>query len=241
MHIYIEDNYEQLSRQAADIISSQIREKPDSVLGLATGSSPIRTYELLVDQYQNGNLDFSKITTINLDEYRGLTSDNTQSYHYFMKQHLFSKVNICPQNVYLPNGMADDVEAECTSYDKLISSYCGADLQLLGLGQNGHIGFNEPACAFTGPTHLVALSEDTIKANSRLFENPNDVPKEAITMGIKSIFSAKKILLIACGHAKANALHEALYGPITPSVPASILQLHPNVTIVADKEALPDA
>lgn len=241
MRIYREKDYQAVSRRAANIISAQIIGKPDSVLGLATGTSPIGTYRQLVEWYQKGDLDFSEIKTVNLDEYCGLDSSNPNSYHYFMNEQLFSHINIDPANTHLPNGVAALIEEECNSYDTLISSLGGIDLQLLGLGHNGHIGFNEPSDAFPTGTHTVTLTENTIQANARLFSNIDEVPKSAITMGIRNILSAGHILLIVSGADKADALHKTLYGPVTPQVPASILQMHPHVTIVADVAALPEA
>ncbi|WP_077533026.1 glucosamine-6-phosphate deaminase [Massiliimalia massiliensis] len=233
MKIYEAHSMGEMSRKAANIISAQVILYPHSVLGLATGSSPIGTYEQLADWYKKGDLDFSEVTTVNLDEYRGLDGSSEQSYRYFMNQHLFSKVNIKLERTHIPNGMAEDVEAECRRYDELIASLGGIDLQLLGLGHNGHIGFNEPSGAFEKTTHCVDLGESTIQANSRFFERMEDVPRQAITMGIKSIMQAKKILLIVGGEDKKEILHRSLFGPVTPNVPASILQLHPNLTVVS--------
>lgn len=233
MKIYEAHSMGEMSRKAANIISAQVILYPHSVLGLATGSSPIGTYEQLADWYKKGDLDFSEVTTVNLDEYRGLDGSSEQSYRYFMNEHLFSKVNIKLERTHIPNGMAEDVEAECRRYDDLIASLGGIDLQLLGLGHNGHIGFNEPSGAFEKTTHCVDLGESTIQANSRFFERMEDVPRQAITMGIKSIMQAKKILLIVGGEDKKEILHRSLFGPVTPNVPASILQLHPNLTVVS--------
>lgn len=233
MKIYEAHSMGEMSRKAANIISAQVILYPHSVLGLATGSSPIGTYEQLADWYKKGDLDFSEVTTVNLDEYRGLDGSSEQSYRYFMNEHLFSKVNIKLERTHIPNGMAEDVEAECRRYDELIASLGGIDLQLLGLGHNGHIGFNEPSGAFEKTTHCVDLGESTIQANSRFFERMEDVPRQAITMGIKSIMQAKKILLIVGGEDKKEILHRSLFGPVTPNVPASILQLHPNLTVVS--------
>ena len=212
--------------------------KPDSVLGLATGSSPIGTYDQLVDWYHKGDVDFSAVRTVNLDEYRGLTRENEQSYYYFMHKHLFDRVNIVKENTHVPNGMAEDEEKECVEYEKLIASLGGVDIQLLGIGRNGHIGFNEPDNSFAARTHCVNLTESTIDANKRFFASADEVPKQAYTMGIGTIMRARKILLIANGEDKAEAVVKALYGSITPEVPASVLQLHQDVTIVADKAAL---
>ena len=233
MKVYRAQTLPEMSRKAANIISAQIILYPASVIGLATGSSPVGTYDQLVEWYEKGDLDFSGVTTVNLDEYCGLPGSDPHSYRYFMEQHLFSRVNIDPGRTHLPNGMAEDVEAECRRYDQLIASLGGVDLQLLGLGHNGHIGFNEPSAAFEKTTHCVELGERTRRANARFFQSPDDVPRRAITMGIKSIMQAKKILLIVNGEDKRETLHRALFGPVTPSLPASILQLHPDLTVVA--------
>lgn len=237
MRIIVTKNYEEMSRKAANIIAAQVVMKPDSVLGLATGSSPIGAYKLLVEGYMKGDLDFSGITSINLDEYVGLSAEHNQSYAYFMRDNLFNHVNIKMENVFLPNGMEADEAKECARYDEVIKTHGPIDLQLLGLGENGHIGFNEPDTSFAKGTHKVSLTESTINANSRLFNSINEVPKFAYSMGVGSIFSAKQILLIASGEKKADALFKALYGPVTPEVPASALQFHNNVTIVADEAA----
>lgn len=224
--------YEEMSRKAADIILSQISEKKDSVLGLATGSTPVGTYRILSGE----NADFSLVKTVNLDEYCGLSGDNEQSYRCFMNKNLFNNINIDLKNTYVPNGKSEDEEQECKRYDKIIEGLGGVDLQILGIGVNGHIGFNEPGDSFENHTHIVNLNEQTIKSNSRFFEREEDVPKRAITMGIGSIVSAKKILLLANGEAKKDILHKALYGEITPLVPASILQKHNNLTVIFSEE-----
>lgn len=226
------DSYEKLSRKAADIIFSQVILKPDCILGLATGSSPIGTYKQLIERNSNGDVDFSNVTSVNLDEYVGLTGDNNQSYRYFMNNNLFNHININIENTYVPNGCADDLCAEGEAYDEKIKRLGGIDLQLLGIGLDGHIGFNEPDGVFVKETHVVDLDESTIKANARFFESEADVPRKAITMGMMSIMQAKKILLIANGANKKEILHKAFFGPITPQVPASILQLHPDVTVI---------
>ncbi|ANX01893.1 glucosamine-6-phosphate deaminase [Thermoclostridium stercorarium subsp. leptospartum DSM 9219] len=232
MRIINVKDYEEMSRKAADLIAAQIILNPKSVLGLATGSSPIGTYECLVELNRNGVIDFSHVTTINLDEYYGLDPTHDQSYRYFMNKHLFSRVNINMANTHLPDGKAKDIDAECRRYDDLIESVGGIDLQLLGIGHNGHIGFNEPSDEFIPGTHCVSLSESTINANSRFFKSRDEVPRKAITMGIKAIMQARKVLLIASGEDKKEILKKALFGPITPQVPASILQLHKDLTVI---------
>ena len=238
MKIYKAKDYKDMSRKAANIISAQVIMKPNCVLGLATGSTPIGTYDQLVEWYNKGDLDFSEGTTVNLDEYKGLPRTNDQSYYYFMHQHLFDRVNIDPERTNVPNGMEPDAEKECGRYEELIRSLGGVDLQLLGLGHNGHIGFNEPGEAFEKETHCVDLTESTIEANKRFFASADDVPKQAYTMGIKTIMQAKKILIVVNGENKADIVERAFFGPVTPEVPASILQLHNDVTLVGDEAAL---
>ena len=232
MRVIETKSYAELSRKAANLISAQVLSKPDSVLGLATGSTPIGTYKQLIEWYEKGDLDFSEVKSINLDEYVGLTGDHDQSYRYFMNTNLFNHVNIDKAKTNVPSGVAEDLEAECARYDALIESMGGIDLQLLGIGHNGHIGFNEPADSFVVPTHVVELGETTINANARFFSSADEVPKKAVTMGIKAIMQAKKVLLIANGPDKKAIVEKALYGPVTPEVPASILQLHPDLTVV---------
>lgn len=238
MIIYRAKDYNDLSRKAANIISAQVIMKPNCVLGLATGSSPEGMYAQLVDWYNKGDLDFAKVKSVNLDEYRGLSRENEQSYYYFMHKHLFDKVNIDMNNTYLPNGLAEDPEEECRRYDALIESLGGVDLQLLGMGHNGHIGFNEPGDHYDKGTHCVDLQQSTIEANKRFFTSEDEVPRQAYTMGIGTIMKAKKILVIVSGAEKAEILKEALYGPITPQVPASVLQMHSDVIVIADEAAL---
>lgn len=238
MRIYETKDYEEMSRKAANIIAAQVIMKPDCVLGLATGSTPIGIYGQLAAKYNSGDLDLSKVTTMNLDEYKGLERNNDQSYYYFMTEHLFRRVNIPYENTHLPNGMEPDITKECTRYEKLIRSVGGVDLQLLGLGHNGHIGFNEPSEIFEKETHCVDLQESTIEANKRFFASADDVPRKAYTMGIGTIMKARRILVVVNGREKAEIVKKAFFGPVTPKVPASILQLHPNVTVVGDKEAM---
>ena len=220
MRILKAKDYKEMSEMAADIIGAQVLLKPDAVLGLATGSTPIGTYEELVKRYESGRLDFSKIKTVNLDEYRGLTKDNDQSYYYFMHSHLFDHINI-----------GED-------YENIISNFGGIDLQLLGLGNNGHIGFNEPCDEFIDKTHVVDLTQSTIEANKRFFASIDDVPKQAYTMGIGSIMRAKRVLMLVSGKGKAQIVKDAFFGPVTPKVPASILQLHNDFILIGDAEAL---
>lgn len=231
-------DYDDMSRKAANIISAQVILKPDCVLGLATGSTPLGTYANLIDWYKKGDLDFSQVSSVNLDEYRGLPADNDQSYRYFMKTNLFDQVNIDQSKTYVPNGMEKDSDKACRDHDEIIQELGGIDLQLLGLGLNGHIGFNEPADEFPKGTHCVDLTQSTIEANSRFFASIDEVPTQAYTMGIQNIMLAKKILIIASGANKAEIIAKAFLGPVTPEVPASILQMHPDVTLVADEAAL---
>ena len=238
MRIVRAKDYEDMSRKAGDIIAAQVITKPDCVLGLATGSTPIGAYKRLVEGYEAGDLDFSQVKTYNLDEYRGLPGDHDQSYRYFMNTNLFDHVNIDKANTHVPDGLAEDYEAACAAYDEAVAAAGNQDLQLLGIGNNGHIGFNEPGDAFVRGTHCVDLTESTIQANSRLFDSIDDVPRQAFTMGIGTIMAAKMVLVMANGEVKAQAVHDMIYGPITPACQASILQLHPNVVLVADEAAL---
>ncbi len=238
MKIYRAKDYNDMSRKAANLISAQIIMNPNCVLGLATGSSPVGTYRQLVEWYEKGDLDFSEVITVNLDEYKGLTRDNSQSYYYFMNENLFSKVNINKNKTFLPDGTEPDSNVACHNYNEILRAVGEPDLQLLGLGHNGHIGFNEPGDVFSTETHCIDLSEQTIKANARFFETEAEVPRQAYTMGIKTIMSAHKILIIVSGADKADIVKTAFFGPITPQVPASILQLHRNVILVADEAAL---
>ena len=237
MKIYKAKDYQDMSRKAANIISAQVITKPDCVLGLATGSTPEGMYAQLVEWYKKGDLDFSEVKSVNLDEYRGMTRDNDQSYYYFMHKHLFDHVNIDPANTHLPNGIAEDPQEECIRYENQIKSMGGVDLQLLGMGHNGHIGFNEPADEFTKVTGEIDLTDSTIEANKRFFEKKEDVPRKAVSMGIGTIMRAKKIVLLVNGENKAEILKEVVNGPVTPKVPGSILQFHPHVTVICDEEA----
>lgn len=237
MNLIKAGNYEEMSRKAANLIMAQVTLKPDSVLGLATGSTPTGTYQQLIEYYKQGNLDFSGVRTVNLDEYRGLSQEDPQSYYYFMQKNLFSHVNLAPGASFIPDGMNDDAEAVCADYEEKIRALGGVDLQLLGLGNNGHIGFNEPAEVFEKGTHCVDLTQSTIEANARFFQSVDEVPTQAYTMGIQTIMRAKKILVIVNGEGKAEILKKAFFGPVTPQVPASILQMHPDVTVIADEAA----
>ena len=238
MKIIVADDYKGMSRKAAAIIASQVTLKADSVLGLATGSTPIGMYEQLVEWHKAGELDFSAVKTVNLDEYVGLAPEHDQSYRYFMNDNLFNHVNIDKANTHVPNGLAADPAVECERYDRVVEEMGGVDIQVLGMGHNGHIGFNEPADHFPLGTNLVDLQESTINANARFFASKDEVPKQAMTMGIHTIMKAKKILVVVNGEGKADIVKKAFTGPVTPQVPASILQLHPDVVLVGDKAAL---
>lgn len=238
MRIYAAADYEEMSQRAASILAAHVITKPDAVLGLATGSTPIGTYDRLAAMHQKGMLDFSQVTTVNLDEYEGLSGEHPQSYRYFMNKHLFERINIPREHTFIPDGLAKNSAEECKRYTALLHSLKNIDIQLLGIGSNGHIGFNEPSDSFCRDTHVVMLAEQTRKNNSRFFSSPEEVPARAITMGIGNIMSAESILLLANGKNKSDALFAALFGPITPKVPASILQFHNNVTVAADEEAL---
>lgn len=238
MFIYEGKDYQDISERAAQVIASEITMKPDIVLGLATGSSPIGIYEQLVRWNKEGKLDFSQVTTVNLDEYKGLSPENSQGYRYFMNQHLFNHVNIKKERTFVPNGLELDSEKACREYDELLRNLGGIDVQVLGIGANGHIGFNEPDAEFCKGTHCVRLTESTIMANARFFDSPKEVSTEAYSMGIKDIMWAKKIIVVAAGEQKAQALYDTVYGPVTPQVPGSILQLHKQVAVFADEAAL---
>lgn len=238
MRIYCEKDYDSISRRAANIMAAEVIRRPDCVLGLATGSTPIGAYRELIAMCKNGDVDFSQVRTVNLDEYKGLAPTHDQSYRYFMQDNLFDHINIDPANTHVPNGLAADDAAECAGYDGLIESLGYADLQLLGVGNNGHIGFNEPGSSFIKATHVVDLAKSTIDANSRFFDSVDMVPRQAVTMGIGCIMAARRVLVVANGEGKANALYAAICGPISPECPASILQLHNDVVVVADEAAL---
>ena len=241
MRIYCEKDYNAMSRRAAAVTAAQVVSKPDCVLGLATGSTPIGAYRQLVEWYKSGDLSFAQVHSVNLDEYVGLAPTHDQSYRYFMQHNLFDHVDIVPENTNVPSGLAADAAAECARYEDVVKALGYADLQLLGLGRNGHIGFNEPCDHFPVATHLVDLAESTIEANARFFASADDVPRQALSMGIGTIMRARKILVVVSGADKAEAVAKAVFGPVTPEVPASILQLHPDVTLVADEAAMSKA
>lgn len=238
MRIVRTTDYKDMSRKAANVISAQVIMKPDCVLGLATGTTPLGAYQQLAEWYRKGDVDFSRVSTYNLDEYRGLRHSDPQSYHYFMHENLFAHINIDEANTHVPDGANPDADAACREYDRMVAEAGYPDLQLLGVGHNGHIGFNEPDDFFSKGTHCVNLTESTIKANARLFEREGDVPRQAYTMGVQTIMYARMILVIANGEAKADAVQRMCYGPVDPGCPASILQLHTNCVVIADEAAL---
>lgn len=233
------DTYQKLSLKAATFVASQIILKPDSVLGLATGATPLGMYRQLVTMYEKGLVDFKEVTTFNLDEYLGLDEKDPQSYSYYMHYNFFQHVNIEPQKRHIPRGQAENRERTCREYDEAMDGAGGIDLQILGVGLNGHIGFNEPDCKLQTATHVVQLTQDTIKANSRYFECLEQVPRQAISMGMASIMQARKVLLLASGASKKEVIQQAVGGEITTECPVTLLQLHPDVTIMVDKEAAP--
>lgn len=237
MRVILCDNYDEVSKAATKLVESQINLKPNCVLGLATGSTPVGMYKRLIEKCKNGELDFSEVTTFNLDEYYPISRDNDQSYYYFMNENLFGEININKENIHIPNGEAKDVESECEEYEKMIEEAGGIDLQILGIGQNGHIGFNEPDDNLNSKTHVTELTESTIKANSRFFDSIDDVPTKALTMGIATILKSKKIILMACGKEKSDAIAELLTDDIKTENPATMLKVHPDVVLICDKEA----
>ena len=237
MRIISASNADSLAVLAADILAAQVLMKPNAVLGLATGSTPVGTYQQLIQRVRESRADFSGLCAVNLDEYVNLPASHSQSYALFMRENLFSHINILASNTHIPDGMAKDIQKECEQYDELIERLGGIDLQLLGIGVNGHIGFNEPSDEFVRPTHRVTLTESTRNANSRFFSSPDEVPTHAITMGLGAIFAARHVLMLAIGAEKAQIVKDAFFGPITPAVPASILQLHPNFTLITDAQA----
>lgn len=236
MEVIIKNNYEEISKLAADYLINTVKAKNDAILGLPTGSTPIGMYQEVINRYKD-NISFQNVRTFNLDEYVGLDKSNLNSYRYFMDENLFSHIDIKEENIHIPNGVATDIEKECINYENLLKTTGQMDIMYLGIGHNGHIGFNEPDEFFEPYTHIVKLTEDTIEANKRFFDNIESVPQTAITMGIKTIMSAKKIILLASGESKAEAISKTVKGKITPRVPASILQLHNDVTLIIDKDA----
>jgi glucosamine-6-phosphate deaminase len=235
MKLIVVENYEEMSKLAAENIKNVIKEKPNAILGLATGSTPIGTYKELIRMNQTNEIDFSNIKTVNLDEYVGLSEKDTQSYRFFMNENLFNHINIKKENTFVPNGLAKDIEEETKNYDRKIDELGGIDIQILGIGNNGHIAFNEPDEILTSGTHLTHLTESTIIANSRFFNSIDEVPKTAITMGLGQIMKSRKILLLAHGENKAEVVKEVLSGKITSKNPATMLQMHKDVTIIVDK------
>jgi glucosamine-6-phosphate deaminase len=237
MKLIITKNYEELSKKAADEMADIIKSNPKAILGLATGGSPMGMYKELIKMNKEGKVDFSNVTTVNLDEYIGLSGDHPQSYRYFMNENLFNHINIDKTNTYVPNGLAKNIEEECKEYDARITELGGTDVQLLGIGNNGHIAFNEPDNELLSGTHLTKLTEDTIKANARFFESIDEVPTQALSMGLGGIMRSKKIIVIASGESKAEAVKAMVSGKISTNMPASMLQMHRNVTVIVDEAA----
>lgn len=237
MKIIVEKDYQAMSKRAALMVASQIRLKSNTNLGLATGGTPIGMYDKLIDIHQNNEVDFSEVKSFNLDEYCGLKKDHENSYHYYMMNNFFNEINIQTENIHIPDGSAADFKKESRDYEKLIKKAGGIDLQILGIGTNAHIGFNEPAEKLNAETEIVDLTEETITANSRYFENIEDVPKKAISMGMASILKANRIILLASGKNKAEAIQKTVNGQISTQAPSSLLQTHPEITIIVDQEA----
>jgi len=237
VRVIVCENYEELSLQGAKLIASQILLKPDCILGLATGSTPVGVYQNLIKMNQDGEVDFKEVTTFNLDEYYPMSPENPQSYRYFMDHQLFNHINIDKSRTFIPNGQTPAPEKECEDYEKKIEAYGGIDFQLLGIGQNGHIGFNEPDDNLNVETHMTDLTASTIEANSRFFETIDEVPKKALTMGIATILKSKRICLLASGLSKYKIVQELLTNDINTNVPATMLKVHPDVTLICDKEA----
>lgn len=237
MKIIVVEDYQEMSKKAAEILINKVQEKPNAVLGLATGSTPVGLYKELIEDHQKNGTSYKDIHTVNLDEYIGLQKDDRNSYFTFMYEHLFKYLEIPNEHTHIPSGDTDNHLQECERYEDIIASLGQVDLQILGIGANGHIGFNEPGTPFTGDTHIIDLNESTRQANARFFESINEVPKQAITMGIGTIMKSKEILLLASGKAKAEAIHGMIHGEMTEELPASILQSHPHVTLIVDKEA----
>lgn len=237
MHVQTADDYDQMSEVAAHIVADQIREKPNSVIGFATGGTPVGMYDRLIEAHEEQGLDFSKLVSFNLDEYLGLGPDHPQSYHFYMQEKLFDEVNIRPGHIYIPDGLTDDIEQHCNWYESRIDAHGGIDLQILGIGGNGHIGFNEPGSSLASRTRPMTLTQKTIDDNARFFDDEENIPRRAITMGIGTIMDADRIVLLASGENKADAIKETIEGPVTSMVPASVLQMHPNVQVVIDEDA----
>ena len=237
MKLIVVENYEELSKVAAQEYANVIKENPKAVLGLATGGSPIGMYKELIKMYENKELDFSNVTTVNLDEYVGLNPEHEQSYRHFMNENLFKHINVDITKTFVPNGLAEDLAAQCKEYDEKIKELGGIDVQLLGIGNNGHIAFNEPDTELSAGTHVISLTQNTIEANARFFDNIDDVPKTAITMGVGGIMKAKKIILIASGESKSEAIKGIFSGKITTENPASMLQMHRDAVVIVDKDA----
>jgi len=238
MLVVIKKDYEDVSREAARIVAGAVRSKPETVLGLATGSTPLGLYKELIALHRAGTLDFSRTTSFNLDEYLGLPAKHPQSFHFFMQQNFFEQVNLPQENIHIPDGtIAYNYDAYCAKYEQSIKSAGGIDLQVLGIGRNGHVGFNEPTSSLASRTRLKALSRETIEDNRHFFANESEMPKCAITMGIGTILDSRRILLLASGRSKAAAVAKAIEGPITSSVSASALQMHPDVTFIIDEDA----
>lgn len=237
MNVLIYENEEQIGIAAGSYISGQVLQKPNAVLGLATGSTPLKAYKEMAELYKSGIVDFSEVTTFNLDEYVNLDVKDKNSYHSFMYENLFNHINVPDENINFLNGNADDLDEECMAYEQRIKNAGGIDIQLLGIGSNGHIAFNEPSDCFERYSHVVELKESTVKDNSRFFNSIEEVPTKAVTMGIGSIMQAKKILIIALGKNKAEAIKQLINGNVTPMCPASVLQFHPDVTLMLDKDA----
>ena len=237
MRIIQADHYDEMSKKAATIIKSLVLLKPDCVLGLAAGDTPLGMYRELIEMYERKEVDFSEVTMFSVDEYCGLDKESHQSYHYYMNHNFFQYINVKKTNTFIPNGMAKDLPEECRSYEQLIKDRGGIDLQVLGIGANGHIGFNEPDVEFRIETHLVQLDDRTIKANARFFSTKEEVPTTAISMGIKTILNARRLLLLASGESKAVPVQKAIQGGINPQVPASIIQLHPDAILILEKKA----
>lgn len=237
MLLIIKKNYEAISREAASKVADLIKRKPDCVLGLATGSTPLGLYNELIRMHKEENLDFSRVTTFNLDEYVGLAPEHPQSYHYFMQENFFKHINIKPENIHIPDGMARDIDRECKTYELAIARAGGIDLQILGIGANGHIAFNEPLSSLGSRTRIKTLTEKTRRDNARFFNSLDEVPKYAITMGVGTIMEARSVILLASGKSKAEAIKKTVEGPITAMVPATMVQMHPHATLIIDEEA----